>query len=101
MAALRVGWFSNPFSAERAQVQAGSGDPVWDLSVEHRLTGIGTVESRSIATIDGRDYQAGDVLGDWQVRSVESARVELDNREVAGTKGFISFRPGGASLPRP
>ena len=63
-----------------------------DLSARYRLTGLTATAGRGLATIDGADYETGDVLGDMTVVSIDEEGVLL----AAGEERFrIRFREPG------
>jgi len=66
-----AGALRDPFSTAAA---AGAST---DLSARHHLTGITRLGKAFMATIDGRDYQEGDQLGNMVVTAIRGGEVRL------------------------
>ncbi len=69
----------NPFSRLRPTRIEVEGKYYWALNAIHSLTGISSINGIETATIDGRDYVEGEVLGGRKITRIEPSRVWLSD----------------------
>jgi hypothetical protein len=67
----------NPFEIGDPVPLPNAGSDLGDLSWTYRLTSISQVGADRVATIDGRDYRAGDRLGDLTITDIGPSSVSL------------------------
>lgn len=91
----------NPFQRFAYNPKSPKPNPWIDLTWVHRLTGIGRVGDKRMATIDSREYAAGDNLSGMTITSVESDRVMLNKTTENGRQIYVlGFRAPGAGKPK-
>ena len=77
----------NPF--QRYAARTGPAKACIDQTWVFRLSGIGTINNKAIATIGSVDYTVGDKIADMKIRSIGANRVELRKKTENGTECHI------------
>ena len=86
----------NPF--QRYAARTGPAKACIDQTWVYKLTGIGTINGKPIATIGSVDYREGDAVDDMTIRRIKGDRVELRKKTENGTECHIlKFRQKKAS----
>ena len=67
----------NPFEIGDPIPMANAGSDLGDLTWTYRLSSISLFGAERVATIDGKDYRAGDHLGDLTITAIGSSSVSL------------------------
>jgi hypothetical protein len=67
----------NPFEIGDPVPLANAGSDLGDLTWTYRLTSISLFGAERVATIDGKDYRAGDRLGDLTITAIGPSSVSL------------------------
>ena len=77
----------NPF--QRYAARTGPAKACIDQTWVFKLSGIGTINNKAVATISSVDYKAGDTLADMTIRTIKGDRVELQKKTENGTECHI------------
>jgi hypothetical protein len=77
----------NPF--QRYAARTGPAKACIDQTWVFKLSGIGTINGRSVATISSVDYKVGDTVADMTIQSIKANRVELRKNTENGTECHI------------
>ena len=65
-----------------------------ELTWLYRLTGIGRIGDKRMATINAQDYSTGDSFDGMTITAIETDRVRLEKKSAEGTTSYIlKFRP--------
>lgn len=89
----------NPF--QRYAARTGPAKACIDQTWVYKLSGIGTINGKSVATISSVDYKVGDNVADMTIRSIKANRVELRKKTENGTECHIlKFRQKKKRLKR-
>ena len=54
-----------------------------------KLSGIGTINGKSVATISSVDYKVGDNVAGMTIQNIKAGRVELQKKTENGTECHI------------
>jgi hypothetical protein len=77
----------NPF--QRYAARTGPARACIDQTWVFKLSGIGTINSKAVATISSVDYTVGDKIAGMTVQSIKADRVELRKKTENGTECHI------------
>ncbi len=88
-------YWRNPFSRLRPHRVEVKGKFFWGLNSVHSLTGIASINGIETATIDGRDFVEGEVLGGRKITRIETDRVWLADEVREFVLEFRATAPAG------
>lgn len=77
----------NPF--QRFAARKGRVTACIDQTWVYRLSGIGVINSKAVATISNVDYKVGDRVADMMIKAIKSDRVELQRQTKEGNECHI------------
>ena len=77
----------NPF--QRYAARTGPARACIDQTWVFKLSGIGTINNKAVATISSVDYKVGDILADMTIHAIKADRVELQKKTENGTECHI------------
>jgi hypothetical protein len=90
----------DPFAPGDPIPLAGAGNELGDLSWTYHLSSISLLGAARVATIDGKDYEIGDLLGEMKVTAIGPSSVTLEAPgKVLPQKLHFRRNPGAARRP--